>query len=412
MFLFNRGARRAALLSIAFGAASLAANAQQAKFSLPFEAHWGNAVLQPGEYTISAPTPVSGVQVISLAGAEKTVYLLPSTESFQPQVGRELPSDREHRQHARSAGTKLGCERQIFHVRRTEGPSRASGERADGAGEHEAGGAGPELTLTNSGGVVGPMLIGNLRIFSRAILGEAICFMGEKRVIVAIDGPAGAGKSTLARRVADRLGFIYINSGAMYRAIALWGLRLGVELKDMHRLEQLAIAAKIELSAADGRVFLNGEDVSEAIRDLKVSEAASKVSAVPGVRRALLPVQRNVAEQSSVVMDGRDIGSVVFPQAQVKIFLDADPNERARRRALQLQEEGQAADVQAVAGELHKRDERDRKRSEAPLVQAPDAELVDTTGLSLDEVEEIILRLVRARTSNGKEAARGTDASS
>lgn len=231
--------------------------------------------------------------------------------------------------------------------------------------------------------------------------------MSEKRIIVAIDGPAGAGKSTLAKRVAEKLGFVYVNSGAMYRAIALWALRSGVDLGDMHRLEQLANAAKIELAAGDGRVFLNGEDVTEAIRDVHVSDAASKVSAVPGVRRALLGIQRSMAEQNSVVIEGRDIGSVVFPHAQVKIFLDADPNERARRRMLELQQEGRATDVQSVAGQLKKRDDRDRRRSEAPLVQAPDAELIDTTGLSLDQVEQIVLKLIRARTSNGKEAAPG-----
>jgi cytidylate kinase len=228
--------------------------------------------------------------------------------------------------------------------------------------------------------------------------------MSEKRVIVAIDGPAGAGKSTLAKRVAERLGFVYINSGAMYRAIALWALRLSVSTSDMHRLEQLAIAASIELTPGEGRVLLNGDDVTEAIRDPQVAEAASQVSAVPGVRRALLTVLRHMAEQSSVVMDGRDIGSVVFPHAEVKVFLDADPAERARRRALELQQDGQLADIESVHGELTQRDRRDRTRTEAPLVQAPDAELVDTTGLSLEEVEEIVLRLVRSRTSNGKAA--------
>jgi cytidylate kinase len=230
-------------------------------------------------------------------------------------------------------------------------------------------------------------------------------FIREKRIIVAIDGPAGAGKSTLARRVADKLGFLYINTGAMYRAVALWALRLKVATSDMHRLEQLAEAAQIELAANEDRVVLNGEDVSDAIREPQVSEAASQVSAVPGVRRALLAMQRKMAETSSVVMEGRDIGSVVFPQAQVKIFLDADPQERARRRALELAQDGQDASIDSVAGELTQRDERDRQRKEAPLVQAPDAQLVDTTGLTLEEVEEIILRLVRARTSNGKAAS-------
>lgn len=228
--------------------------------------------------------------------------------------------------------------------------------------------------------------------------------MSEKLVIVAIDGPAGAGKSTIARRIAEKLGFVYINTGSIYRAVALWAIRLAVDLHDMHRLEQLAKEAKIELTGNDGRITLNGEDVTEAIRDPRVSEAASKVSAVPGVRRALLALQRSIAEQNSVVMEGRDIGSVVFPHAQVKIFLDADPQERARRRAVELEEQGQGAGVESVSGELKARDERDRKRSESPLVQAPDAELVDTTGLSLEQVEQAVLRVVRARISNGKGA--------
>lgn len=228
--------------------------------------------------------------------------------------------------------------------------------------------------------------------------------MSDKRIVVAIDGPAGAGKSTLAKRVADKLGYVYVNSGAMYRAIALWAMRLGVSTSDMHRLEQLAKEARIRLSIGDGRIFLNDEDITDEIRDPTVSDAASKVSAVPGVRRALLKIQRAMAEESSVVIEGRDIGSVVFPGAQVKIFLDADPKERARRRALEMQQEGHQTDVHVVAGEIRKRDERDRKRSEAPLVQAPDAELVDTTHLSLDEVEAAILRIIRAKTSNGKAA--------
>jgi cytidylate kinase len=227
--------------------------------------------------------------------------------------------------------------------------------------------------------------------------------MSAKRVIVAIDGPAGVGKSTLAKRVADKLGFVYVNSGAMYRAVALWALRLGVATHDMHRLEQLAKEAKIELlPGEENRVLLNGEDVSEAIRELNVSQAASQISVIPAVRRALLQMQRDMAQKGSIVMEGRDIGSVVFPEAQVKIFLDADPIERAKRRALELH--GHDEHLESVAQELQKRDQRDRTRAEAPLVQAPDAQLVDTTGRSLEEVEEIVLRLVRARVSNGKAA--------
>jgi cytidylate kinase len=228
----------------------------------------------------------------------------------------------------------------------------------------------------------------------------------SKRVIVAIDGPAGAGKSTIARRIADRLGFVYINTGAMYRAVALWALRNGTDLTDIHRLEKLAEAAQIDFSVGDGRVRLNGEDVTEAIFTPEVSAAASKVSAVPGVRRALIPLQRGIAATSSVVMEGRDIGSIIFPEAQVKIFLDASPEERARRRAAEMEARGGRVAVAAVAADMRDRDTRDRERQEAPLVQAPDAVLLDTTALSPDEVEERILQLVRSRTSNGKEVHR------
>ena len=217
----------------------------------------------------------------------------------------------------------------------------------------------------------------------------------SKTLIIAIDGPGGSGKSTVARSVARRLGFTYIDSGAMYRAVALWALRLGMDLDDLHRLEQLAKEARIELP--DDRVLLNGEDVTTDIRDPKVSDAASRVASQPGVRRAMREEQRRIGLAGPSVMEGRDIGTVVFPDAKVKIFLDARPEARAQRRASEL-----GASVEEVARELDARDQRDRSRAEAPLTQAPDAEYLDTTHLTAVQVEEAVLKLVRERTSNGK----------
>ena len=220
-------------------------------------------------------------------------------------------------------------------------------------------------------------------------------------MVIAIDGPSGAGKSTVAKRLAERLGFIYIDTGAMYRAVALWALRQKVDPGDMHRVEQLAIAARIEL--APGRIWLNGEEVTEAIRTPEVSSGASKVAVIPGVRRAMVAKQRDMGERSSVVMEGRDIGTVVFPDADIKVYLDAMPQERVRRRLAEGRAKGEQISAEALAAQMQERDQRDSTRADAPLSQAPDAEYLDSTALDISEVEEAILKMVRARVTNGKE---------
>jgi cytidylate kinase len=216
--------------------------------------------------------------------------------------------------------------------------------------------------------------------------------------VIAIDGPAGAGKSTIARGLADKLGYTFIDSGAMYRAVALWAIRQNISLDDSHRVAQLALAAEIELLPGR-KVNLNGEDVSDAIRAPEIAGAASRVAAIRAVRSALVRKQQHMADRDNVVMEGRDIGTVVFPEARVKIFLDADPLERVRRRT----GEQPAVPPEELAAQIAERDDRDRHRTESPLVQAPDAVYLDSTGLTAGQVEEEILKLVRARISNGKE---------
>jgi CMP/dCMP kinase len=223
----------------------------------------------------------------------------------------------------------------------------------------------------------------------------------QKRVVVAIDGPSGAGKSTIAKRLADRLGFTYIDTGAMYRAVALWAVRQSVAFDDSHRMEQLALASEIEL--APGRIELNGEDVTGAIRTPEVTNGASRIAVIPGVRRAMVAKQREIGQKVSVVMEGRDIGTVVFPNADVKVFLDASLDERVRRRLAESHAKGVEVSVSVLTAQMRERDERDSTRADAPLAQAPDAVYLDSTTLNEEEVAETIMKMVRARVTNGRE---------
>lgn len=217
------------------------------------------------------------------------------------------------------------------------------------------------------------------------------------RITVAIDGPAGSGKSTVAREVARRLGYVYIDTGAMYRAIALLGMRRGLEASDHTGFIAEAATARMEFRqiGSEQRLFVNGEDLTDAVRDPKVGALSSPVSAIPEVRGYLTAEQRRLAERGGVVMEGRDIGTVVCPRAEVKIFLTASPAERARRRYLELIARGETVTEQQVLAEISERDYRDSNRDLAPLRRADDAVELVTDGLSVAEVVERILHMAR-----------------
>ena len=219
------------------------------------------------------------------------------------------------------------------------------------------------------------------------------------KLIIAIDGPVGSGKTTLARRVAEMLGYVYIDTGAMYRAVALKALRHGVAIdpQNAEALEALAHETRIDLRAQNEgqRAFLDGEDVTGAIRTPEVAQAASKVAVIPGVRQVLVAEQRRAGQQGGVVMEGRDIGSVVFPDAELKIFLTASPEVRAERRWREHQQKGDNIDLARTLEEIRERDRRDRERASSPLVRAPDAVVVDSTAMEPEEVARLVVMLAR-----------------
>jgi CMP/dCMP kinase len=226
------------------------------------------------------------------------------------------------------------------------------------------------------------------------------------KLTIAIDGPAGSGKSSVARRVAALLGYSYLDSGAMYRALALKALEPTVPLGDEARLETLAKGTHIELkpptaeletAGAKNRVFLDGREVTREIRTAEVARAASQLATIAGVRRVLVAEQQRAGAGGGVVMEGRDIGTVVFPRAELKIFLDASPEVRAERRWKEHQEKGEAFTLEEVLEEVRVRDRRDRERKVSPLVRAKDAVLVDNTAMGIEETARLIVMLAHER---------------
>lgn len=218
----------------------------------------------------------------------------------------------------------------------------------------------------------------------------------KRELIIAIDGPSGAGKSTLSKLLAKALGYINLDTGAMYRSVALAAARRGIDAADHTGLEQLVQEVRIDFVRTPDaeRVLLNGEDVSAAIRTPDVSLLTSKISAVPQVRQAMVALQRRLGAAGGVVLEGRDIGTVVFPQAEVKFFLLASAEERGRRRYEELRAKGLDVDLQRTIAEVEARDAADSAREHAPLVQAADAVAIDSTRLTIEQVLEIMLSTI------------------
>jgi CMP/dCMP kinase len=220
-----------------------------------------------------------------------------------------------------------------------------------------------------------------------------------KPLIIAIDGPSGAGKGTIARELAARLNYRHVDTGAMYRAVAWKALDERLDLQDESAIAALSERARFDLEG--GRVIIDGSDVAQAIRTPEIDAAATTVARHPAVRRALVARQRDIGRAGGVVMEGRDIGTVVFPGADVKIYLDASPEERARRRALDPAHSGGPTAVAEVATALTARDELDRTRTASPLYAAPDARIIDTTGKPVTQVVEEVLRVVEEKKGLG-----------
>jgi CMP/dCMP kinase len=222
------------------------------------------------------------------------------------------------------------------------------------------------------------------------------------RPVVTVDGPAGAGKSSASRALARRLGFSYVDTGAMYRAVGVLAAERGIDLDDAEALGRLVAGLDLELAETGDRLLAGGRDLSEAIRRPEAGELASRVSTHAAVRTRLVALQRVLGAAGGVVMEGRDIGTVVFPDAPIKFYLTAEPLARAQRRAAELRARGEAVDEAVLAREIAERDRRDAGRAHSPLRPAADAVLIDTTPLTLDEVVATMERLVRERGAQAR----------